>query len=220
MSFTGEIEAQCPNGCEPFTTQVWSFIHGDKSPDLREAILARECNLLLCAACNVPFFPPAPYIYFEPQAELLAFVFPESYREKQDHWRKKMGDDFAAMKGVLGRVSLDLEPEIFFGLEELALLLEGEDYRGEEREVMEHLASELGLSLYQVSPRFARQNNVPRSLPTLSPKTGPATREDVISGLEKLVAANDRLTAYLDYLTALKSSTAGGLPPPSKVKNS
>src|SRR5579885_2279700 len=133
MSFKGEIEARCPKGCEAFTTEVWSFIRGDQSPELRDAILWRECNLLLCPECGAAFFPEAAYIYYEPAAELMAFVFPESFREKADFWRKKMHEDFVTIKQSLGKeVTLLQEPEIFFGHEELAVLLEKEDFRGEE----------------------------------------------------------------------------------------
>lgn len=215
MSFKGEIETQCPKGCEPFETEIWSFIRGDSSPALREALLAREMNLLLCPSCDAAFFPEEPYVYFEPQAEILAFVFPESFRDREDYWRKKMGEDFTTMKTALGpELPIAQEPEIFFGLEELALLLEGEDYRATEREVMECLANELGLSLYHVSPQYARQNGVPASLPYVGGR--PATRESVIRGLEKLIAANDRLAAFGEYLKSLRSYAGHGLPPESK----
>src|SRR4051812_24462663 len=210
MSFKGQIEARCPKGCEPFTTEVWSFIRGDQSPELRDAILWRECNLILCETCSLAFFPENAYIYYEPPAELLAFVFPESYRAKEAFWRAKMHEDFVAVKQTLGKViSIDQEPEIFFGHEELAELLEKEDYRGEEREVMEALAGELGLSLYQVSPSFSRERGVPRSLPFLAGKKGAkADRAAVVAGLEKLLAANDRLREYQSYFERLKADAA------------
>jgi hypothetical protein len=211
MSFKGEIEARCPAGCEPFPTDVWSFIRGDQSPELRDAVLWRECNLILCPECSRAFFPDASYIYFEPAAELLAFVFPESYREKADFWRAKMHEDFVTVKKSLGKeLSLAQEPEIFFGPEELAVLLEREDFRGEEREVMEVLAGELGLSLYRVSPAYARNQSVPRSLPFAGKRADVAS---VKAGLEKLLAANDRLTEFKAYLEALKADKHASLPP-------
>ena len=48
MSFKGVIEARCPRGCESFETEIWSFIHGRRSPELRETAQAGELNLLLC----------------------------------------------------------------------------------------------------------------------------------------------------------------------------
>src|SRR3989338_4557025 len=136
MSFKGAVEAKCPKGCEPFDAEIWSFIRGDKSPELRLFVLFRECNLIMCPECETAFFPLEPYIYFDPSAELLAFVFPDSYRGKADFWRQKMRDDFLALKKNMGEeMFLRIEPQIFFGPEELALLLEKDDYCGEEREV-------------------------------------------------------------------------------------
>jgi hypothetical protein len=215
MSFKGNIEARCPQGCEPFETEVWSFIRGDQSPDLRDAVLWRECNLLLCPHCGAAFHPEASYIYFEPEAGLLAFVFPESYREKADYWRGKMREDFLVMKDKLaGELAHIAEPEIFFGTEELAELLEREDFRGEEREVMEAVAAELGLELYRVEPGFARRQGVPRSLPY----TGAvATRDGVKAGLVKLLAANDRLAEYRAFLDKLSEGGGEGLPPAAET---
>lgn len=218
MSFKGQIEAKCPKGCEPFETEIWSFIRGDRSIELRDAILARECNLILCEQCNSAFVPAEPYVYFEPRREILAFVFPESYREKEDYWRGKMKEDFVLMKESLaGEVSLDLEPQIFFGVDELAELLEDEDYRGEEDEVMEFIAKELGLGIYKVSPRYARERRVPGLLPYAPSKRGEkADVKNVVAGLEKIVAANDRLTAFSGFLKTLRAE--GKLPPASTVR--
>lgn len=213
MSLKGVIEAKCPNGCEPFEAELWSFIRGDTDPDLRLSLKAREINLIMCDACGKAFFPEEPYIYHEPPAELLAFVFPESFRPKEAFWREKMQKDFDQMRAVLGKsLPPSLEPIILFGVDPLAELLDFEDFRGEEREVMEWVAKDLGLSLYKVSPRYARDHDVPGSLPYAPKKGQAAGRENVIAGLEKVVAANDRLEAYVRYLDKLKSSK-DALPP-------
>ena len=210
MSFKGMIETCCPKGCEAFTADVWSFIHGGNSPELRLTVQAQECNLLLCPGCEMPFFAEAAYIYYEPGADILAFVFPEAYRAQEAKWRDKMCQDFLAFKDAFGRkVPLDLEPEVFFGPEGLSELLSDEDYRTDERGVMEFLAKELGLSIYHVRPGHARKNKIPASLPSAAPAGKGATRGSIIAGLEKLLAANDRLTAYGDYLARLKASSDG-----------
>ncbi|HAM35523.1 MAG TPA: hypothetical protein DEB40_01820 [Elusimicrobia bacterium] len=214
MSFRGVVEARCPKGCEAFEAEVWSFIHGRNSPELRELAVAKECNLLLCPACGAPFFAEAPYIYFEPEAEILAFVFPESFQGQEPRWRRKMNEDFAALKRVLGeKMPFDMEPEVFFGPEGLSELLSGEDFRSEEREVMECVAKELGLSLFHVSPRFARLHVVPSTLPYSPAQNEGVTRQNLIAGLEKLLAANDRLEAYQACLASLRSGADQGLPP-------
>lgn len=214
MSFKGEIEAKCPAGCEPFTAEVWSFVNGQTSDDLRLSVMFRELNMVLCPQCHKPFYADAPYVYFDPRLEILAFVFPESYKENERFWRDKMAEDFSVFRANLKDLPLDIEPELFFGTEGLAILLEGEEYRGEEREVMEFIAKDLGLSLYEVSPLYARRQGVPATLPYAGPS---ATRQSVLSGLEKIVETNDRLTAYVDYLKSFRASGAV-LPPASSTK--
>lgn len=203
MSFKGQIEAKCPRGCEPFTSEVWSFVNGEESDDLRLSVLFRELNLLLCPQCEKPFFADTTYVYYEPRLDLMAFVMPESYRPEAERWRRKMHEDFVAYKTALKELPVDLEPVIFFGHEDLALLLEREDFRGEEREVMEAVAAELGLKIHRVGAGYARSQSIPASMPYSGAR---ATRAAVIDGLEKLVAANDRLTAYSELLEGLRSS--------------
>ena len=179
-------------------------------------MLARECNMLLCDSCGGHFFPEVPFIYYEPAREFLAFVFPESFRERELFWRDKMHEDFLKFKESFGKaVSLDLEPELFFGPEGLAVLLEQEDYKGEEREVMEFLAKELGLGLYQVSPGFARKYGIPTTLPFHPPQRAPEL-EGVLEGLRRLVEANDRLVSFKSVMDDLGKDGAV-LPPSSKV---
>jgi hypothetical protein len=215
MSIKGVIEARCPKGCEPFEAEIWSFIHGDRSPELREAVAAMECNLILCPACGAAFFAQAPYIYFAPAADILCFVFPSSFQAEEPRWRKKMAEDFVEFKKAMGdKLPLDLEPEICFGPEPLAALLSADTYQGEEVEVMEAVAQELALSLYHVRPGFARRLGIPASLPYAPTKKGEGiTRANLIAGLERLLAANDRLTAYQSYLTGLRAKGGEALPP-------
>ncbi len=213
MAFKGLIEAVCPKGCEPFETEVWSFVRGDKDAELREILVAQELNLLLCPQCGTAFFPEAPVVYLDSAAELLAFVFPASYREREEYWRDKMGDDFAAMRQALGeRALVDMEPRIFFGFEELSRLLEEDDYQGEEREVMEFIARDLGLSLYSVSPSYARNNRIPSSLPFVPGSAG-ATLASVAAGLEKLLGVNAHLESYGAFFEALRRGRHKKLPP-------
>jgi hypothetical protein len=109
---------------------------------------------------------------------------------------------------------LDMEPEISFGPERLGELLGQETYRSEEHEVMEFIARDLGLSLFHVRAGFARRQNIPASLPYAPAKNGEGiTRANLIAGLERLLAANDHLTAYQAYLDSLRSAPEGELPP-------
>ncbi|MDD5657612.1 MAG: CpXC domain-containing protein [Elusimicrobia bacterium] len=217
MSFKGVVETRCPKGCEPFEAEIWSFINGGDSPELRESLAAQECNLILCPGCGEPFYPEAPYVYYEPQAELLAFVFPESWRDRRQVWLRKMRDDFAAFKKVMGpRLPGDIEPDVFFGPQALSELLGREDYRREEREVMEFVAKDLGLALYRVGPHFARRAGIPDCLPYAAQPPAAPTKSSLVAGLEKLLQTNDRLSAYQSYLAAVRADPAFSIPPAAR----
>jgi hypothetical protein len=217
MSFKGEVETRCAKCNEVFETPVWSFVHGGADVALRDQIKARECNLLLCPHCNEAFMPEVSWIYYEPDAEIMAFVFPESWRAEEASWRDKMKADFAQMKTLLGdRLPADMEPLVFFGQDELGALLEKEDWRIDERDVMLEYAKELGLSVHKARPSWARANGAPAEFPYKG--KGAATRESLIAGMKALVKANDALTGWSDFLTRFEKDKDATLPPAAKKK--
>jgi hypothetical protein len=214
MSFQGDVEARCSACSEVFEAPVWSFVHGGTDAALRDQIKARELNLLLCAHCNEAFMPEVSWIYYEPDAELLAFVFPESWSAENAKWREKMKADFEQMKSTLGdKLPVDYEPEVFFGQDGLGALLEREDWRIDERDVMTEYAKELGLSVYRASPRWARETGAPSDFP----HKGKASREALIAGMKEMIKANDRLTAWADFLAKFEKG-GSALPPPAKKR--
>jgi hypothetical protein len=209
MSFQGTIEVDCPKCTDGFEAPIWTFVNGGKDENLRDQAKAAECNLLLCPSCGAAFLPEAAWIYYEPDAEILAFVFPPSYKAEEKKWREKMSADFAAMKDAIGAsLPTGHEPEVFFGPEGLAQLLEHEDWRRDERDVMEYFAKDLKLKIYKASPAWARAAGAPSWLPYKGASPTPAS---LIEGVKALVAANDRLTAWSDFLPKLEKSAA--LPP-------
>jgi hypothetical protein len=211
MSFQGTIEANCPSCTDGFEVPIWSFVHGGKDEVLRDQAKAMECNLLLCPSCGAAFVPEAAWIYYEPAREILAFVFPKSFMSEEAKWRDKMKADFAAMREALGdHLPVGHEPVVFFGPEGLARLLELEDWGRDERDVMAFFAKELKLSLYQASPAWARAQGAP----SLFPYAGRTpTRDGIVAGIKAILAANDRLTAWSDYLAKMESDPTVGPPP-------
>ena len=120
MSFQGTIEANCLSCTDGFEAPIWSFVHGGKDALLRDQAKAMECNLLLCPSCGAAFVPEAAWIYYEPEDEILAFVFPMAFKAEETKWRDKMKADFAAMREALGdHLPVGHEPEVFFGPEGL-----------------------------------------------------------------------------------------------------
>lgn len=217
MSFQGNVETKCPSCTEPFESPVWSFVHGGADQALRDQIKARECNLLMCPRCDAAFIPEVSWIYYEPDAEILAFVFPESWAAEEEKWRAKMKADVDQMRKALGdRLPVDLEPQVFFGQEGLGALLESEDWRVDERDVMEYYAKELGMKLFRASPAWARANGAPCDFPYKG-GNGP-TRAGLIEGMRALVQANDALTAWSDFLARYEKDAAAAVPPAAKKR--
>lgn len=211
MSIKGTIKAKCPEGCEPFESEVWSLVRGDNDKELKEVLLSGELNLLFCPACGKPFYADEPFVYFDPGAEMLAFVFPRSYQKEEEKWRAKMNTDCELLKqGLLKEKQLSFAPQIFFGLEGLKDMLEAENECGDETEIIEVMAGELGLKTVRVSPAYARSSGVPRVIPFSS---GVLTRGSAVDGMRKVFSANDRLSRLGGFLKKLESDPACGLPP-------
>ena len=217
MSFQGTVEINCPSCTDGFDAPVWSFVHGGTAPALRDLIKARECNLLLCPSCGAAFMPEVSWIYYEPDAEIMAFVFPEKWKGEEAAWREKMKADFAQMKTVLGaRLPVDMEPMVFFGQDELGELLDKEDWRMDERDVMLEYAKQLGLSVYRARPSWARASGAPAEFPYKG--KGAATRETLIAGMKALIQANDALKGWSDFLQRFEQDKSASLPPAAKKK--
>jgi hypothetical protein len=217
MSFQGEVETRCAACSEAFEAPVWSFVHGGTDVALRDQIKARECNLLLCPHCGAAFMPDVSWIYYEPRAEILAFVFPEKWRAEEATWREKMKVDFVSMKDALGKsLPADLEPEIYFGQDGLGDLLEKEDWRVDERDVMIEYAKELGLSIYQASPRWARLHAAPADFPYEGASA--PSKKALVAGIKKILAANDRLSAWSEFLAKFEADAAAPLPPAAMAR--
>lgn len=211
MSIKGTIQAECPGGCESFEAEVWTLVRGDRDSELKEILLSGELNLLFCPACGKPFYAQEPVVYFDPPAEILAFIFPLSYQKEEAKWRAKMKADCELLKqSQLKENPLSFDAQIFFGFEGLKNMLEGEIECGDETEIIEVMAGELGLKTVRVSPAYARSRGVPRVIPFSS---GVLTRESAVEGIRKVFSVNDRLSRLGGFLKKLESDPACGLPP-------
>ena len=56
-SIKNDGAACCPNNCEPFEVEYWSLISADQNPDLKEAALGGELNLVQCPECGTYLIP-------------------------------------------------------------------------------------------------------------------------------------------------------------------
>lgn len=212
MSFTGRIEAKCPGCSETEDFEIWSFVRGDLDESLRDRLKGGELNVLECPHCGRLFAPETSWVYADAAQDLLAFVFPESHGPEEERWRAKMKEDFERIRPVAETMGLREEPLVFFGAQPLADLIHKVEDLEDESQVAEWQCRSLALSLRRVKPAFARARGLPRALPYV-PSAGRFSRAGAVSGVKKLLRANDRLESYQGWLEYLKGP--GPEPPAS-----
>ena len=123
-SIRNEAPACCPNACEPFDVEYWSLVRADEDPDLKQAALGGELNLVRCPECGTYFHHKGELIYFDAPSELLVFVFAKDSKEKQAQLRARMEKDYGIIKNtLLEQLNMDYPPVLVFGLDELKELL-------------------------------------------------------------------------------------------------
>lgn len=162
----------CPHGCGPFEADRWSFINAGQDPQLKDAILGGELNLLRCEQCHHFFHSDSDLIYLDEDAQLLVFVFARCSRAKQKELMDKMQQDYQLLKDTLFKqIHLDFGPICVFGLEELKDVIEKEDQRNDESQVIAAAAAALGLQVARLVPQWARENDFPLYVPAGTDET-------------------------------------------------
>lgn len=205
MATKGVFRVECPHCGEGFDADFWTVVRGDRDSDVKELILSGEFDILMCPKCETMFQHEEPFLYIDPGKDIMAFVMPESYRDKKDEWIARMEKDYAPVRATLAAgQGVTGAPLYLFGLAPLTQLLETDRDREEETEVMEFMAREDGLHLLPVKPASARELDIPFSIPMPAGLKG---RAAALKAAEALRARNDalpRLKKLIDALAAMK----------------
>lgn len=152
----------CPNGCESFEADHWSFVNVTQNPELKDAVLGGELNLFRCPQCGAFFHGDTDFIYFDEQGSLLVFVFSDKNRKDKGDLLAKMRRDYAQLKDSLFKqLKLDFGPTYVFGLEELKEVVEKEQQRTDESEAIAAAAAAQGLKVARLKPEWARERGFP-----------------------------------------------------------
>ncbi len=152
----------CPNGCEEFETDRWSFINVTHDPELKDAVLGGELNLFCCPQCHSFFYGDTDLIYLDEEAQLLIFVFSAQNKSTQKELVSKMKRDYEILKDTLFRqINLDFGPMYVFGLEELKEVVMQEENRSNESQAIAAAAAVLGLPVARLQPSWAREHDFP-----------------------------------------------------------
>jgi hypothetical protein len=165
-SIKNDGAARCPNNCEPFEVEYWSLISADQNPDLKEAALGGELNLVQCPECGAFFHHDGDLIYFDAPTEMLIFVFSEKDRQKEPELAKRMQEDYGIIKNtLLKQLNMDYPPLYVFGLEALKNILQEEEKIVFESEAVAASAAEHGFGVVRLKPSYARQHHFPYYVP-------------------------------------------------------
>ncbi len=152
----------CPQGCESFEAERWSFVNVTQNPELKEAVLGGELNLFCCPQCNSFFHGDCDLIYIDEEVSLLIFVFAQTNRQKKEKLLQKMQHDYTLLKDtLLKQMNLHTEPICVFGLDELKEVVQTEENRNDESQVIAAAAATLGMKIARLEPQWARKHNFP-----------------------------------------------------------
>ena len=210
MSIKGVFKAECPSCSERFDADFWTVVRGDHDLALKEALISGEFDLLMCPFCSNVFPCEETFIYMDPEKELLIFVMPESYLKEKEKWLEKMRQDYDVLKDSFVKEGVFVfEPQYYFGASALADLLLKDRDREEETDVMAFMAGERGFKHAKIRPGFARQYDLPFSMPYsgMTPD-----RESGLEATRAISAANDALARVKNMLKTLEDSKTPDLP--------
>ena len=165
-SICNESLAHCPNGCEPFDVEYWSLVRADQEPDLKQAALGGELNLVRCPTCGMFFHHGQDLIYLDAQNELLVFVFSHETKQKEPDLQARITRDYEITKNtLLKELHMQYPPLTVFGLEELKEVLQGIEQAEAESEVIAAAAAVAGFAIARLKPSYARQHHFPFYVP-------------------------------------------------------
>jgi len=133
MALKTEYKIRC--GCKAsFKTPVYEYILADFNPELRDAILSGDFNVVMCPSCGRVLSIEVPYLYRDEKNRLFIWVCSQKDKSR----RKKLEKELLEKKSNLECHFLDgVDPGkemLIFGREELVSLLLATDPELKKRE--------------------------------------------------------------------------------------
>ena len=194
MSISNLEEIKCPCG-EVFEAELLSAISVSDNPELKEALISGEINIVCCPACGDMFHAERFILYHDSENELIAFIYPLSFQNQAAQCKQKMQREFkAAVDNFEDKNKITYEPLLLFGIEELVIILKVEQEIEDEETVLKYAAPEIGLGLVKIPSSFARKLRIPKVFPVI--KGGKTFDETSLKALEMLLNHNPNLLHY------------------------
>ncbi|MDR2425799.1 MAG: CpXC domain-containing protein [Endomicrobium sp.] len=195
MSISNLEEIKCPCG-EVFEAELLSAISVCDNPELKEALISGEINLVCCPACGEIFYAERFILYHDSERELIAFVYPLSFQNQAAQCKEKMHCEFKkALDSFDDKNKISYEPLLFFGIEDLVMMLKIEQEIEDEESIVAYMSRALGLGLAKIPSNFARKFGIPKVFPIL--KEEKQFVESSMSALKKLIKHNPNLLHYV-----------------------
>ncbi len=211
MSTFNERDITCGNCGEIYKGIIWTAIHASQDPELKTLLFGGELNLLMCPQCAHVDYQEHSLLYQDPDAELIAYIYPESQKTEEEFLRKALLKNFQEAQEVYEEKDRKTyEPILVFGLEAFIEMMREEDARSAESQIAQAICKERGIPFKLLRPSEARRLNVMRVMPKL--ETGAkADRSSILGGLEKLLAINPLLSLYSGLQAQIKEDATWSL---------
>jgi hypothetical protein len=199
MTISNIEKIKCPQG-HIFEASLLSAISVADNPELKEALIAGEINLVSCPVCGEMFFAECFILYHDTENELIAFVYPLSFQEQAAQCKTKMKKEFElALANFEERRKINYKPILLFGIEDLVLLLRSEQNIEDEEAILKYIAPKLSLKIVKISPYLSRKFGIPKLLPIPKGLKEVDTRS-LTESLQILVKYNPNLLYYIELL--------------------
>jgi hypothetical protein len=208
MSVLIEKEVPCTYCRFPNAVEIWSIINVKEDPELRDLLLGGELNMAECGSCKKVFFAENFLLYHDPNAELLAFVYPYAARSEKATYEEKTRLDFENLKALSeSSASFSYTPVTFFGFDELIHVIEDEEEKEIQGGIVAALAPSLNIPVVSLRPSLARRQNVPQIVPgfTAHDRFG---REQLLAALKTVENANHLLSVYVKWRLSVEENPA------------
>jgi hypothetical protein len=199
MTISNLEEIKCPQG-HLFEAVLLSAISVSDNPELKEALLAGEINLVTCPTCGEMFYAECFILYHDSKNELIAFIYPLSFQEQAAQCKVKMQKEFKlALENFKDKQKINYKPILLFGIEDLVLLLRSEQYIEDEETILKHIAPKLCLRAVKIAPNISRKFGIPKLLPIPELEKELNVRT-LVEGLQILIKYNSALLHYVELL--------------------
>lgn len=145
----------CPLCGRRFAAQVWNIIDASKDPAARTKLLQGKINVATCPQCGNAGMLNTPFVYHDPEKELLLCFLPPELNLRGDDQHKLVGDLTNRVISSLPpekRKGYLLQPKIFLSLQNL----------------MEDIVQAEGISKEMLEARKAKLNLINRFLDATS----------------------------------------------------